>query len=99
MLLIPCPWCGPREEIEFACGGESGPARPADPAALADAAWSAWLFERVNRKGRHLETWWHTAGCGRWFLVARDTRDDRVLASWPIGEPPPADLALTEDSA
>ncbi len=99
MLLIPCPWCGPREEVEFTCGGEGGPARPTDPTALDDAAWSAWLFERVNRRGRHLETWWHAAGCGRWFLVARDTRDDRVLTSWPIGAPPPADLGLEKDPA
>ena len=24
MLLIPCPWCGPREEIEFRYGGQAG---------------------------------------------------------------------------
>ena len=31
MLLIPCPWCGPRDEIEFHYGGEAHIARPADP--------------------------------------------------------------------
>jgi hypothetical protein len=23
MLLIPCPWCGPRDASEFTCGGEA----------------------------------------------------------------------------
>lgn len=99
MLLIPCPFCGPREEVEMACGGEAGPPRPVDPGALDDAAWAARLWGRTNRKGPQIETWWHRAGCGRWFLLARDTRDDRVLASWPIGEAPPAGLGLAEEQA
>ncbi|MEB0164296.1 sarcosine oxidase subunit delta, partial [Glaciimonas sp. CA11.2] len=28
MLLITCPWCGPRAESEFHCGGEADIARP-----------------------------------------------------------------------
>ena len=28
MLLIPCPWCGERDETEFRCGGEAHIARP-----------------------------------------------------------------------
>ncbi|MGZ8625813.1 MAG: sarcosine oxidase subunit delta, partial [Actinomycetota bacterium] len=23
MLLIPCPWCGPRDEVEFRYGGQA----------------------------------------------------------------------------
>ena len=38
MLLIECPWCGPREETEFSCGGEAHIARPPSPDALADEA-------------------------------------------------------------
>ena len=30
MLLIECPWCGPRQETEFFCGGEAHLSRPAD---------------------------------------------------------------------
>ena len=30
MLLIPCPWCGPRAEVEFTCGGEAHIERPVD---------------------------------------------------------------------
>ncbi|MCS6779280.1 MAG: sarcosine oxidase subunit delta [Geminicoccaceae bacterium] len=87
MLLIPCPWCGRREESEFVCGGEAGAPRPGDPDAIEDTAWTAWLWGRRNVKGRVRETWWHRAGCGRWFLVERDTRDDRILASRPIAPP------------
>lgn len=85
MLQIPCPWCGRREESEFVCGGEAGAPRPTDPQALDDGAWTAWLWGRRNVKGRVRETWWHRAGCGRWFVVERDTRNDRILASRPIG--------------
>ncbi len=51
MLLIPCPWCGERDEIEFSYGGEAGIAYPADPAALSDEEWAEWLFVRDNPKG------------------------------------------------
>jgi len=29
MLLIPCPWCGPRSQIEFTYGGDATVRRPA----------------------------------------------------------------------
>ena len=38
MLLIPCPWCGPRDEIEFRYGGQAHVSYPADPEALSDEA-------------------------------------------------------------
>ncbi len=34
MLLIRCPWCGPRDEIEFRYGGQAHLVYPADPEAL-----------------------------------------------------------------
>ena len=37
MLLIRCPWCGERDEIEFRYGGAAHVAYPADPDALDDA--------------------------------------------------------------
>ena len=73
MLLIECPWCGPRAEIEFTCGGEAHIERPADPGALDDAAWADYLFMRTNPKGPHREQWCHTHGCRQWFNVERDT--------------------------
>ena len=89
MLLTPCPWCGPRDEIEFHYGGEAHIARPADPGALDDAAWAEYLFMRNNPKGPFAERWVHSAGCRRWFNIVRDTATHRILAVYKIGEKPP----------
>lgn len=89
MLLIACPWCGPRDQTEFSYGGEAHIALPADPAALDDAAWADYLFMRTNPKGRYLERWVHSHGCRRWFNVARNTTSERILGVYKIGTPPP----------
>ena len=89
MLMIPCPWCGPRDEIEFRCGGEAHIARPADPEALDDAAWAEYLFMRANPKGVIAERWVHSAGCRRWFNLLRDTVSHKILSAYRIGETPP----------
>ena len=89
MLLIACPWCGPRSQEEFACRGEAHIARPRDPARLGDAEWADYLFMRTNPKGAHAERWLHQHGCRRWFNVVRDTVSDRILAVYKPGEPRP----------
>ena len=73
MLLIPCPWCGPRNETEFHYGGQASIAYPGDPHALSDAEWAGYLFVRDNPKGWFTERWAHTAGCRRWFGIQRHT--------------------------
>jgi sarcosine oxidase subunit delta len=94
MLLVTCPYCGPRAEIEFRYGGEAHIARPADPSKVNDAAWAEYLFMRTNRKGVHAERWMHVHGCQRWFNALRDTVGDKILRTYPMGEPrldlPPA---------
>jgi sarcosine oxidase subunit delta len=88
MLLIACPHCEmERPEIEFRYGGEALIERPASSAS--DSAWTDYLFMRRNEKGPHAERWRHTHGCGRFFLCLRDTRNDRIVATWRIGEAPP----------
>ena len=89
MLLISCPYCGPRPENEFRYGGEAHIARPADPAKVDDAAWAGFLFYRTNPKGVHAERWLHVHGCGRWFNALRDTVSDRILATYAMGAPRP----------
>jgi sarcosine oxidase subunit delta len=89
MLLIPCPWCGPRDEVEFHYGGEAHITRPTNPDALDDAAWAEYLFMRTNPKGPLAERWVHNAGCRRWFNLRRDTTTHQILAVYKIGEPPP----------
>ena len=89
MLLIPCPYCGPREESEFSYGGEAHIARPKQPEALSDEEWADYLFMVTNPKGVHLERWVHSHGCRRWFNAARDTLTDEILAVYEMGQKPP----------
>lgn len=89
MLLIPCPWCGPRDEAEFTYGGQAHVPYPRDPAALTDEEWARYLFFRDNPKGPHAERWCHTISCRRWFNVVRDTATNEVLAAYRIGEAGP----------
>ena len=87
MLLIPCPWCGLRDEDEYRCGGQSHISRPSPDAT--DAAWGDYLFNRDNAKGVHCERWLHLYGCGRWFNVVRHTVTHEILAVYPMCDPKP----------
>lgn len=88
MLLITCPHCGPRDEVEFHYGGQAQVAYPADPDALNDAAWARFLFYRDNPAGPFAERWQHSAGCRKWFDTVRDTVSYEFLPSEPSrGEP------------
>ncbi|MCG8597775.1 MAG: sarcosine oxidase subunit delta [Kiloniellales bacterium] len=89
MLLIDCPWCGPRDETEFGYGGEAHIARPENPEKLSDEDWGDYVFMRSNVKGVLLERWWHSHGCRRWFNLARDTLTYEVLAVYEMGKKPP----------
>ncbi len=78
MLLIPCPWCGERDESEFSYGGtaRSLPPLDADP-----AEWERVLYVHDNPKGWHDDLWFHGFGCQRWFALRRHT------VTQEIGEP------------
>jgi sarcosine oxidase subunit delta len=89
MLLIPCPFCGPRPELEFRYGGQAHIARPADPSPLTDQEWASFLYQRDNERGVHAERWRHVHGCARFFNVVRDTSTDRILTSYKTGEARP----------
>lgn len=86
MLSIPCPWCGHRDETEFAYGGEAHMSRP--PHEASDAEWTDYLFMRTNVKGVHRERWHHATGCRRWFVVLRDTTSNRILGIHLPGDSP-----------
>lgn len=89
MLLIPCPHCGPRPELEFRYGGQAHIARPENPAALTDEQWGEFLYRRDNVRGVHAERWRHIHGCARFFNMLRDTSTDRILTTYKTGEPRP----------
>ncbi|MFB7442359.1 sarcosine oxidase subunit alpha family protein [Streptomyces mirabilis] len=92
MLLIPCPWCGPRDEAEFHYGGQAHVPYPDDPSALTDQEWARYLFFRDNPKGPFAERWSHAAGCRKWFNAVRDTATNEILAVYRAGEERPAAL-------
>ncbi|MEU2620732.1 sarcosine oxidase subunit delta [Streptomyces sp. NPDC007157] len=88
MLLIPCPWCGPRDEAEFHYGGQAHVPHPETPASLTDQEWARYLFFRANPKGPFAERWTHAAGCRRWFNAVRDTSTNEILTVYRPGETP-----------
>ena len=89
MFLIHCPWCGARDQSEFSCHGEAHIVRPPNPEQLSEPAWGDYVFFRKNPKGIHHERWVHSHGCRRWFNVVRDTRNDRIHATYQPGDPIP----------
>jgi sarcosine oxidase subunit delta len=78
MLILDCPFCGPRYHAEFTYGGDAGRRRPAhddpDP-----ARWHDHVFLRDNPRGPHREHWQHVHGCRAWLVVERDTLTHEIL--------------------
>lgn len=72
MLLIPCPWCGLRAEIEFRCAGQVKPSRN-DVLDRDEQAWLEYLYQADNLRGVLEEYWCHEKGCGEWFRLKRHT--------------------------
>jgi len=89
MLLIQCPWCGLREQVEFTYGGEAHIARPACPGALSDEEWGDYLFFRKNPKQIHYERWFHAHACRRWLYAARSTITNEILVTYKPDDPRP----------
>ncbi len=86
MQLIPCPWCGPRNENEFIYQGDATVLRPPDPGAVSDEEWTSYLYLRDNPRGLHREHWNHRYGCRQWLELERNTLD-HTIASTPIVTP------------
>ncbi|MDP3891051.1 sarcosine oxidase subunit delta [Nocardioides sp.] len=80
MMLLNCPWCGPRDETEYHYGGQAHVPYPEDTSAQTDEEWAEYLFFRDNPQGPFAEQWSHSVGCRRWFNVVRDTGTYEVRA-------------------
>ena len=78
MMLLPCPWCGPRNVTEFRYGGSAG-TRPA-PATATPEQWRRYLYIQRNPQGWDTETWYHSAGCRRYFTAERNTATNEARA-------------------
>jgi heterotetrameric sarcosine oxidase delta subunit len=81
MLRIPCPWCGPRDLVEFRYGGESGVLRPPQPEHSNDQQWADYLYYRNNFKGPQTERWVHAYGCRQWFELSRDNHSHDLIGT------------------
>ncbi len=89
MLMLECPCCGVMaDETELAPGGEAHLKRVGPEGS--DGAFESYLFDRSNAKGVHFERWRHAAGCGKWFLAARNTVTLEVYGTYraQVLEPP-----------
>jgi sarcosine oxidase, subunit delta len=71
MQVFPCPFCGPRDEIEFHYVGEPK-ARPEPAGSVSDAEWADYLWFNANSKGIAREIWLHLT-CMEMFAMTRDT--------------------------
>ena len=79
MILLPCPFCGPRNVSEFRYVGEVSE-RP-DPNETGVEEWRAFLYARNNPAGWTTETWFHSAGCRQHLVTERHTVTNVVRVS------------------
>jgi heterotetrameric sarcosine oxidase delta subunit len=88
MILIPCPYCGPRNSNEFSYVGELTP-RPADASDDGPSEWRRYLYEKRNPAGLTTEQWFHASGCQKFFVAVRHTVTNEVRWTGLPGEPVP----------
>jgi heterotetrameric sarcosine oxidase delta subunit len=94
MHRIACPFCGVRDDIEFRYRGDASLMRPGVDAA--PEAFAAFVFERANPAGWHIEWWQHVHGCRATLKVRRHTVTHEI--GWigrPHEMPPPLDEAAS----
>ncbi len=92
MILVPCPYCGPRNVSEFRWGGEIKP-RP-DPNGASTEQWRDYLYLKRNQAGWITETWCHQAGCGRYFRSERHTITNEIRATYVGSERQPVSASV-----
>ena len=85
MLRITCPCCGERDEIEFRYRGDATRERPPEGSEL--AAFIAYVYERGNPLGWHVEWWQHAGGCRQLLKLVRHTRSHAIAAVLAPEEP------------
>ena len=83
-MLIPCPYCGPRDASEFTYCGDASVKRPADNNTCIDQ-WSDYVYQRKNPAGDHQDYWQHTQGCRSVLVVDRNTLTHTVYGARIVG--------------
>jgi heterotetrameric sarcosine oxidase delta subunit len=93
MHRIDCPFCGLRDDIEFRYRGDASVTRPAPDAGI--EAYAAFVYERTNPAGWHLEWWQHVHGCRATLKVQRHTVTHAIAWVGLPDQTPPAREALS----
>ena len=88
MLLIPCPWCGPRDEVEFRYGGEAHIARARTGRARRRGLGGIPVHAR-QPEGGHRRALGAPGRLPALVQRLRDTASHRIIAVYKIGEQPP----------
>ena len=77
-MLITCPYCGPRDVVEYTYQGDGNRTRP-DPASTDQQAWNEYVYDRVNTAGDHKEIWQHSGGCRAHLTITRNTLTHKII--------------------
>lgn len=80
MLLIVCPFCGPRNSDEYSYLGEEQDR----PGHHAPGPWRAYLYENANVADWQTERWFHVNGCRRYIDVERHTVTNEIRSTEPL---------------
>ena len=81
MIIINCPFCGPRDHSEFGYGGDASIEYPPLDAPMDE--WHDAIYLRENIRGMQSETWHHVNGCRMWLVVERDTMTHEIRSVRP----------------
>jgi sarcosine oxidase subunit delta len=86
MLLIACPHCGPRAQVEFVYERTLDSIVTLEMS-VEDAMGA--LFTRTNPRGPSRELWRHTHGCRSWLVLDRHTGTHEIASvrAWETSEP------------
>jgi heterotetrameric sarcosine oxidase delta subunit len=82
MMLIPCPFCGPRAHVEFTY---ERPLEAIVPVGAGETEAVSTLYQRDNPRGPSVELWRHTHGCRAWLTVERNTASHAIGAVTAVG--------------
>jgi len=77
MMLVDCPFCGPRAQIEFAYQRTLDSIVPLGMPA--DEAMTR-LYARTNPRGLDDELWQHAFGCRQWLVLRRHRTTHDIIA-------------------
>ena len=96
-MIIPCPYCGPRDASEFTYSGDATVIRPDETNTTIDD-WADYIYQRKNPAGDHQDYWHHVQGCRSLLKVKRNTVTHVVYSAEIVG-PWQSEVAAVDGAA